>query len=790
MMFSTFRSLLPLPIPIPVPIARSPVAGDSGPVLPLGQRVMSERLTVSGSDRPTRSLPGPGAKTPDTPLTKRFASLALVKSEAPLTDGPHASAEVCSVQPCTPDDGRVCTLHSALTALASGALCSAAQIATLRKQYGSLNELIPLLGKTFENVDHLQLTDKEWCDVIEQHPLVIFKVPAEVLERCHAVYVQALCSSGGSAAVVALLPAAHKESLCYQAFQKNPALIGLLPLPERTLKRCKTACIREAQALAHVPPDLQTEDFLEQVCKKNSDCFRELADAQKTKKLAMQVCAKQGTLLKEVPFERRDKELCEVACLSAPCVIPLVPEDICTVAFCEHIVDKAHLLALPYVPAGKITFRMCESICERRPDMLEFVPDKWKTEDLFDSIMKSKLCYYAYPHLPLHRVSAAHCRQLCEKYAGSLGYVPDDLKDENLYRIVLRDEFWHLNSIAKAHRTRELCLKSGVGDECDFASVPDDHINLNFLFSVMGGKDDLDLHTRAQNLLPEEHYTTFLCISALYRTKTQLKLLTWPALPDHFRRRLIDFLAGTGEPISVEKLPQHPLTNQHNPLRFHLYNPFVAKLLLQAHTAGHYRPVCQADGQAWLHYLEEQLPRYTDSPLPLIDDELFAPLQRGICEAKGGRTVQVKDGDRIYYYKFQRQDEPLADLVREGLIHQFRAENPQGAWSKLASDLPQDPHFFALPQSMWPSTKEQFKDEVKVHKEDGREPWINVYRYTASADYGCYAHQPDSEADCPWTKPEEAILTACYDMGLFASCLLYTSPSPRDRQKSRMPSSA
>ena len=27
-------------------------------------------------------------------------------------------------------------------------------------------------------------------------------------------------------------------------------------------------------------------------------------------------------------------------------------------------------------------------------------------------------------------------------------------------------------------------------------------------------------------------------------------------------------------------------------------------------------------------------------------------------------------------------------------------------------------------------------------------------------------------------------------LGLFSDCLLYTSPSPRDRQKSRMPSSA
>ena len=28
------------------------------------------------------------------------------------------------------------------------------------------------------------------------------------------------------------------------------------------------------------------------------------------------------------------------------------------------------------------------------------------------------------------------------------------------------------------------------------------------------------------------------------------------------------------------------------------------------------------------------------------------------------------------------------------------------------------------------------------------------------------------------------------DVGVFVICLLYTSPSPRDRQKSRMPSSA
>ena len=36
----------------------------------------------------------------------------------------------------------------------------------------------------------------------------------------------------------------------------------------------------------------------------------------------------------------------------------------------------------------------------------------------------------------------------------------------------------------------------------------------------------------------------------------------------------------------------------------------------------------------------------------------------------------------------------------------------------------------------------------------------------------------------------EALVLLPQDKGHFKTCLLYTSPSPRDRQKSRMPSSA
>ena len=38
--------------------------------------------------------------------------------------------------------------------------------------------------------------------------------------------------------------------------------------------------------------------------------------------------------------------------------------------------------------------------------------------------------------------------------------------------------------------------------------------------------------------------------------------------------------------------------------------------------------------------------------------------------------------------------------------------------------------------------------------------------------------------------PISSILSCAYELDIYKSCLLYTSPSPRDRTRSRMPSSA
>ena len=58
--------------------------------------------------------------------------------------------------------------------------------------------------------------------------------------------------------------------------------------------------------------------------------------------------------------------------------------------------------------------------------------------------------------------------------------------------------------------------------------------------------------------------------------------------------------------------------------------------------------------------------------------------------------------------------------------------------------------------------------------------WFDFYVYAFCAIYFAPAFFP---SDNPTV---QLVNTA----GVFAACLLYTSPSPRDRQKSRMPSSA
>src|SRR5678810_1107516 len=90
-----------------------------------------------------------------------------------------------------------------------------------------------------------------------------------------------------------------------------------------------------------------------------------------------------------------------------------------------------------------------------------------------------------------------------------------------------------------------------------------------------------------------------------------------------------------------------------------------------------------------------------------------------------------------------------------------------------ANVLAQDPHFsqfFSSPLTLNPAFTGKFNGQVRAAA-NYRNQWPTINRAyetgTASVDF------PILGGHIPYT-----------------DCLLYTSPSPRDRQKSRMPSSA
>ena len=64
------------------------------------------------------------------------------------------------------------------------------------------------------------------------------------------------------------------------------------------------------------------------------------------------------------------------------------------------------------------------------------------------------------------------------------------------------------------------------------------------------------------------------------------------------------------------------------------------------------------------------------------------------------------------------------------------------------------------------------------------------------AAVGDVPHDPEVREGRPFVGPDGTMLTGMFHSAgvkrkdVFWTCLLYTSPSPRDRQKSRMPSSA
>ena len=68
----------------------------------------------------------------------------------------------------------------------------------------------------------------------------------------------------------------------------------------------------------------------------------------------------------------------------------------------------------------------------------------------------------------------------------------------------------------------------------------------------------------------------------------------------------------------------------------------------------------------------------------------------------------------------------------------------------------------------------------------GMKGLVDMLPFLGSLGSRVYAH----ENECPWDEKTCSLAAENGHLECLKYCLLYTSPSPRDRQKSRMPSSA
>ena len=86
---------------------------------------------------------------------------------------------------------------------------------------------------------------------------------------------------------------------------------------------------------------------------------------------------------------------------------------------------------------------------------------------------------------------------------------------------------------------------------------------------------------------------------------------------------------------------------------------------------------------------------------------------------------------------------------------------------------------------------DQFRKNLDLDRDDDRDDRRD--RSRRGGDGGNYRHRRSGSGDDFRPNIKAGLILVglgLLALALYTSCLLYTSPSPRDRQKSRMPSSA
>ena len=772
-----------------------------------------QQSTEATPSRPWRLSPTQATSLQRSPLSSNCSSDALSDRQV------QSLAAVCTHDVA----GGNSALRNAWNAIVEGHDL-AAHMDTLREHYGSIKPLIPYLQKTVSAHPDVVHTENEWNQLIRHHPDLFKMVPEHFLTD--DFYLHWCCLRETFELLPATMAEDRKRSLCAQACLQRPAMLKVLPCQYMSAQICTEACDQLPWMLEFVPDEYRSTSLCFSVCSADPRQFAVLRGEQKTAYTAQLACRHDGDMLKYVDPLKRTAELCLAACQSNGLALQYVPEH-CLNEHPELYSIACHNegLALQYVPEDYLHEHpeLCFIACDKNGLALQYVPERCiKDHPKLYSIACQNdglalqyvppaersvgLCQMAVSDNgnALQYVPGEHCTpELCTSafnatYGGRteevLSLIPVDWRTQEMYdtvprcgpgarqpipdhinrtlidrRSLLGPGSKALNDIPVQHRTPEICQKafSHPGASQNIEAVPEHNLRMEFFIAAIDDdRWDPELHRLAQTHLPDSQYHCFLAIAVSRHAAMQLQVLTCPVLTAALRAELIHFMeTGQTRFLHAYRPDSRDLYSTESPLLWESRNTSATTLLTTCYSNPNYEPPYLAEGDSLERYIEAELELFGGCKR-LRPDQQPRLYQQG--ELTGGRTLQIEEGDTVLCYKFQREEEALETLVREGLVHSYREAYPDSRMGQMASELPYDPFFFELDEENWPDDINEWPDPPRIYRRADRSCYINVYRYRVATSYHHYAHQQDSDSADPWEKPETGIVNACHDMGLMA----------------------
>ena len=160
-----------------------------------------------------------------------------------------------------------------------------------------------------------------------------------------------------------------------------------------------------------------------------------------------------------------------------------------------------------------------------------------------------------------------------------------------------------------------------------------------------------------------------------------------------------------------------------------------------------------------------------------LDDAVVARLERS-----GSRFEILVDPDLAQEWKRDPEGTEMEDVLA---VEEIWADSRQGDRpneADLLKAFETSEVFACAAMILEKGTIQLTTQQRKAMTEEKRKKIVHAIASTAT--------DPRTKSPHPRTRIENALEESRFSVDPFLSCLLYTSPSPRDRTRSRMPSSA